>query len=94
MAESKLRLVGGRETRSGNVASPEPYIDREVYDHLAGMLDAAKAGEVIGIAYAVIYRGRHFIVEVAGELRRNPTFARGCVAALDDDLSRMAWGDT
>lgn len=51
----------------------------------------AKDGEVIGIAYAVMYRGRHFIVNTAGELHRNPTFARGVVAALDDELSRMIW---
>lgn len=53
----------------------------------------AEAGDVIGIAYAVMYRGRHYIVNTAGELHRNPTFARGAVAVLDDELSRMIWRD-
>lgn len=49
--------------------------------------------EVIGLAYVVMYKGRNFIVNTAGELHRNPTFARGAVAALDDELRRMVWGE-
>lgn len=61
---------------------------------LGQLASQAEEGEVIGIAYAVMYKGRHFIVNTAGELHRNPTFARGAVAALDDELSRMAWGES
>lgn len=60
---------------------------------LEQLFSDAKAGDVIGIAYAVMYRGRHYIVNTAGELHRNPTFARGAVAVLDDELSRMIWRD-
>lgn len=52
-----------------------------------------QADEVIGIAYAVMFKGRNFIVNTAGEMHRNPTFARGAVAALDDELRRMVWGE-
>lgn len=66
-------------------------ISHDTKDCLAQLAAQAADGDVIGIAYAVMYRGRHFIVNTAGELHRNPTFARGAVAALDDELSRMAW---
>lgn len=52
-----------------------------------------QADDVIGIAYAVMYKGRNYIVNTAGEMHRNPTFARGAVAALDDELRRMVWGE-
>jgi len=56
---------------------------------LEELLADARSGRMIGIAYAAMYRSRHYIVNAAGEARRNPTFARGMVAALDDRL-----GDT
>lgn len=52
-----------------------------------------KSADVMGIAYAVMFRGRKFIVNTAGELHRNPVFARGLVAILDDELSQMVWKD-
>ena len=79
-----LRVVGG--VRS--------HVETDCVQCLQDMAAAAETGEVIGIAYAVMYRGRHYIVNTAGELHRNPTFARGAVAALDDELSRMAWGES
>lgn len=47
----------------------------------------AKRGELIGIAFVGVLKRRGYIVNTAGEAHRNPTFARGMLAALDDQLS-------
>ena len=54
---------------------------------LETLLEHARSGEVIGIAFAAMLKRQTFIVNSAGEARRNPTFSRGMVAALDDELS-------
>lgn len=62
---------------------------------LETLLEHAKAGELIGLAYTGMLRRRGYIVNSAGECHRNPTFARGMLAALDDQLSgRIRGGNT
>lgn len=51
------------------------------------LLDNAKQGQVLGIAYAAMLSNREFIVDATGECNRNPIFARGIIASLDDELS-------
>lgn len=48
----------------------------------------ARSGQFIGIAFAVMEKSREYFVNAAGEARRNPTFSRGMVAALDDRLAQ------
>lgn len=45
--------------------------------------------QLIGIAFVAMYRGQRYIVDTAGECRRNPTFTRGMVAELHDSLSTV-----
>lgn len=52
------------------------------------LLDRARTGEVIGLAFCAMLKQRAFIVNTAGAAHESPTFARGMVAALDDDLGR------
>lgn len=60
---------------------------------LEAMLDEARSGELIGIAFGAIFKRRTYIVNSAGEAYRSPTFARGIVAALDDELSARIRGN-
>lgn len=62
-------------------------LSNETTEALMQMLELARRGELIGIAFAGILRQRGYFVNTAGEAHRNPTFARGVVAALDDSLS-------
>lgn len=62
-------------------------VSHDTVEALETLLDHARRGEVIGIAYAVMLRRRGYIANSAGEAYRNPTFARGMVAALDDQLA-------
>ena len=61
-------------------------LSTDTVECLAALLEEAKRGKVIGIAFAAMFRGKRFIVNSAGEAFRSPVFARGMVAALDDDL--------
>lgn len=59
------------------------------------LLEAAKKGEIIGVAFCAMLKRRAYIVNTAGEAHRNPTFTRGMVAALDDQLAtRVRGGST
>jgi hypothetical protein len=62
-------------------------ISTDTVEALEQLLEQARRGEVIGLAYAAMLRRRAYIVNTAGEAHRNPTFSRGMVAALDDSLS-------
>lgn len=67
-------------------------LSSDTIEALTELLAHAEAGEVIGIAFAAMYKQRQFITNTAGECHRNPVFARGMVAALDDQLSRKIEG--
>lgn len=53
------------------------------------LLRLAEDGELIGLAFGACVRGRAYVTEVTGVLARDPTFGRGVVAALDDELSEL-----
>lgn len=61
-------------------------ISRDTVQALEALLHMAQEGTVTGIAFAVMLKRRKFFVNVAGEAYRDPTFARGAILALDDEL--------
>lgn len=65
----------------------------ETVECLEELLTLAKKGEVIGVAFAAVMKGRTYIVNTAGEARRSPTFTRGMVSSLDDEVGRRVWSD-
>lgn len=56
---------------------------------LEQLLEMAKRGELIGVALVAMMKRRQFITHAAGEAHRNPTFTRGMLRALDDDLGKQ-----
>lgn len=68
------------------------YISRDVVDALSMLLEGAKAGEVTGLAFAATLKKNRYVTNVAGLLYKNPTFGRGCVSALDDELAGIVHG--
>jgi hypothetical protein len=62
-------------------------VSHNTVECLETLLEHAKRGEIIGLAYAAQLRQRAYITDTAGECYRNPTFARGMVGALVDCLS-------
>jgi len=67
-------------------------VSHDTVECLQVLLDQARQGQVIGIAYAVMLKKRAYITNTAGEAHRNPTFSRGMVATLDDQLARNVRG--
>ena len=65
-------------------------IDHDVVAVLALMLDEARRGEVTGIAFAVSLRNMHYVTGIEGYCCEHPTFARGMVALLSDELAALA----
>lgn len=51
--------------------------------------EARPGGRLIGIAFVAMYRGLEYDVGAAGETRKSPTFARGMLCLLDDELSKL-----
>ena len=64
-------------------------ISRDTVEALEQMLEQARRGEIIGIAFAAMLRRRQFFVNSAGEAYRNPTWSRGMIATLDDELREL-----
>lgn len=64
-------------------------VSHDTVECLTTLLARAKAGEVTGIAYCVVLKRRRYIVNSAGTARKYPTFTRGMVNALDDELGSM-----
>lgn len=67
-------------------------ISRDTIEALETLLNLAKRGEVTGIAFACTLKKMRFITNVAGNCYTNPTFARGMVAFLSDQLAGLAHG--
>ena len=80
-------------TRRQPFALVPDAISHDTIACLKELLARAKAGEVLGIAYVAMLRRRQYIADAAGECHRNPTFARGMVQALDDELGLRVRGD-
>jgi len=49
----------------------------------------AEAGEIIGLGLVVMRKGKRYWVNSAGECRRSPTWTRGALRDLDDELGAM-----
>lgn len=56
------------------------------------MLADARRGDLIGVAFAAIYRQRRYVVDTTGEAHRDPLITRGMVMDLSDLLGELARG--
>jgi hypothetical protein len=77
-----------RKTSVTSARPPLKLVDCFVSDDtiaaLESLLERARAGEIIGLAYAAMARERRFVADTAGEANRNPTYTLGMVRALDE----------
>ena len=68
--------------------SPPP-VCTETIEALERLLDGARRGQFVGIAYAVTTAKHEYMVDTIGAFRSDPTYARGAIAALDDELREL-----
>lgn len=65
-------------------------VSHDTIEALEFLLQEARSGELIGLAYGAMLRRRTCIVDTAGEAYRNPLFALGVVCLLSDDVAQRA----
>lgn len=59
---------------------------------LKALLTEAMGGRLIGIAYVAMHGHRSYSVGIEGETRKSPTFTRGMLHVLDDELAAIIRG--
>jgi hypothetical protein len=64
-------------------------ISHDTVECLDQLREMAQRGELIGIAFVAMRKGRNFLAHATGETYRNPTFTRGMLRDLDDSLGRI-----
>lgn len=65
-------------------------IDAQTVYALDVLIELARDGVCIGLAYAAFMPRQRFLAKAVGEAHRSPTFARGALCALDDELRDIA----
>lgn len=63
-------------------------LSEDTIECLERLLEEAKSGQVIGIAFAALMRRRHYITHACGEVLRERVYTRGMLRELDDGLSK------
>jgi len=76
-----------RPTRAPVLTLVPDYVSEDTVDCLQQLLHLARRGEVIGLAICAVLTQRRYFVDTAGVADDSPTFARGMIAALDDQLA-------
>lgn len=64
-------------------------ISTDTVEALEQLLQAAREGQIVGVAFGAMLKRRRYLVNCAGEACRDPTAARGMIAALDDELGAL-----
>lgn len=67
-------------------------ISNETVEALEYLLQEARAGNLIGIAYGAALRGKDYFVDTAGEAHRNPMFGLSIASVLWRRLSDLEMG--
>jgi len=68
------------------------HVSADTVECLKMLLRQARAGEIVGLAYCAMLKKRAFIVNTTGTAHESPTFTRGMLTALDDQLSTRVRG--
>lgn len=66
------------------------HVSRDTIESFARWLRRSEDGDVMGCALAIMLKNRTVVIDVTGEARRSPIFARGMVAELDDALAALS----
>lgn len=68
---------------------PSRRQESETVKALEQLLAQARAGEIVGLAYTALRENRSYSVGLAGEARCDPTYTKGMLGVLDNELDRI-----
>lgn len=74
--------------RRGAVVSIAPAVSQDTVAVLQELLAAARRGDLRGIAFVGVYARKEYVVGYTGLAAQNPTFTRGAVMDLLDDMAK------
>lgn len=94
MQQASVNIHPGKKVTSLCHVKGEP--NRETIETLTTLLAMANAGEINGIAFAASLKNLRYITDTVGFCHEHPTFARGMVALLSDEIGAFvrAWDET
>lgn len=76
----------------GVVVEITPLVSSDTVDALAFLLQEARAGRVIGVAYVAMHKTYDFTIDSAGAVLNYPMVALGATSILQSDLVALAKG--
>lgn len=68
-------------------------ISTDTVQCLQQLLKHARQGDIVGLGFVAMLKGRQFIANTAGAAHIDPTLTRGMLRGLDDKLSRYISGE-
>ena len=78
----------GRTVTPLQLVKAKPNLD--TIKALESLLAGARIGEVTGMAFACSLKNMRYVTDTVGFCYEHPTFARGMVALLSDELAALA----
>lgn len=64
-------------------------VSKETIDTLSALLQEARAGKIIGVAYVALHKGRHYSADNVGEGRPHSLLMRVALQELSDYLGPL-----
>lgn len=62
----------------------QPTVDQPTVDALTKLLEDARRGSVVGVAYVALHHGSDYSGDVVGQAEAHPLFTLGIARALED----------
>lgn len=78
-----------QQMRRAKPSLVEQQLSHDTIECLERLLSEARAGRVIGIAFAALLKRRHYITHACGAAHQERVFTRGALRELDDQLGRV-----
>lgn len=69
-------------------------ISHDTVEALEDLLASAKTGELVGIVFGVMLKRRRYMVNSAGEARRDPTFALGMCQMMSAEMRALVTAES
>lgn len=66
----------------------EPRQDHATVEALSKLLEAARAGKIIGLAFVALHNHDEYSADLVGQALRSPLLSRGICRALEDAIAK------
>ena len=92
--ELNNRLSKIERSATPHLKVEKKFVSNTTIEALEFLLQEAQRGELIGLVYGAMLKGRSCIVDMTGEAERNPLLALGVVTFMSNDIAHRARSNT